>query len=109
MRQAQTEVALQSSEICAAEVALPHPVILPKICAAAAGNEALKLHCIERNGGAARKCGDGPHTVSESTASNTKRSEFLGPHRVPGSKLSELLSAHYLCAKPLLTEFFLQS
>ena len=43
--------------------------------------------------------GDGPNTVSGSTVSNTELSEFLGPHRVPGGELSELLSAYYLCAK----------
>ena len=46
------------------------------------------------------KFGDGPNTVSESTVSNTKLSEFLCPHRVPEGELSEFLSAYYyLCAK----------
>ena len=31
--------------------------------------------------------------------SNTKLSEFFGPHQVPGRELSEFLSAYYLCAK----------
>ena len=39
------------------------------------------------------------NTVSESTVSNTKLSEFLVPHRVLGRELSEFLSAYYLCAK----------
>ena len=43
--------------------------------------------------------GNGPNTVSESTHSNTELSEFFGAHRVPGGKLSEFLSAYYLCAK----------
>ena len=43
--------------------------------------------------------GDGPNTVSGSTVSNTELSEFFGPHRDPGGKLSEFLSAYYLCAK----------
>ena len=43
--------------------------------------------------------GNGANTVSESTVSNTKLSEFFGPHRLPGGKLSEFLSAYYLCAK----------
>ena len=43
--------------------------------------------------------GGGPNTVSESTVSNTELSEFFGPHRVPGGKLSEFLRAYYLCAK----------
>ena len=43
--------------------------------------------------------GDGPNTVSEGTASNTKLSEFRCPHQVPGRELSELLSANHLCAK----------
>ena len=40
----------------------------------------------------------GGKTVSESTVSNTELSEFSGSHRAPGSKLSEFLSAYYLCA-----------
>ena len=43
--------------------------------------------------------GHGPNTVSESTVSNTELSEFFCPHRVSGRKLSEFLSAHYLCDK----------
>ena len=43
--------------------------------------------------------GNGPNTVSESTVSNTDLSEFFGAHWVPGSELSEFLSAYYLCAK----------
>ena len=43
--------------------------------------------------------GNGPNTVSESTVSNTELSEFFWAHRVPGSELSEFLSAYYLCAK----------
>ena len=31
--------------------------------------------------------GNGPNTVSESTVSNTKLSEFFCPHRVPGENL----------------------
>ena len=46
-----------------------------------------------------KRSGNGLTTVSESTASNTELSEFLGPHRVPGRELSEFLSAYYLCAK----------
>ena len=42
---------------------------------------------------------NGPNTVSGSTVSNTELSEFFGAHWVPGSELSELLSAYYLCAK----------
>ena len=45
------------------------------------------------------KLGDGPDRASESTVSNTKLSEFFGPHRVPGRELSEHLSANCLCAK----------
>ena len=40
--------------------------------------------------------GNGPNTVSGSTVSNTELSEFFGAHRVPGSELSEFLSAYYL-------------
>ena len=43
--------------------------------------------------------GNGPNTVSESTASNTELSEFLGPHQVLERELSEFLSAYDLCAK----------
>ena len=43
--------------------------------------------------------GNGPHTVSESTVSNTEVSEFLASHRVPGKELSEFLSAYYLWGK----------
>ena len=43
--------------------------------------------------------GNGPNTVSESTVSNTELSEFFGAQRVPGSELSEFLSAYYLCVK----------
>ena len=44
--------------------------------------------------------GDGPNTVSESTVSNTKLSEFIGgSHRVPNRELSDFLSAYCLCAK----------
>ena len=44
--------------------------------------------------------GNGPNTVSGSTVSNTELSDFfLGAHWVPGSELSEFLSAYYLCAK----------
>ena len=49
--------------------------------------------------------------ASESTVSNTELGEFLGPHRAPGSELSEFLSAYHLCAKAThrvfrrLTEF----
>ena len=39
--------------------------------------------------------GDRPNTVSESTVSNTKLSEFFCAHRVPGTELSELLSDYY--------------
>ena len=42
--------------------------------------------------------GNGPNPVSESTVSSTELSEFFGAHWVPGSKLSEFLSAYYLCA-----------
>ena len=53
--------------------------------------------------------GNGLNTVSESTVSNTELSEteFFGPHRVPGTKLGEFLSAYYLCTKASreLTEF----
>ena len=50
------------------------------------------------------KLGDGPNTVSGSTASNTELSEFFCLHRVPVRELSEFLSAYYLCE---LTEFSL--
>ena len=43
--------------------------------------------------------GNGPNTVSRSTVSNTELSEFFGAHWVPGSELSEFLSAFSLCAK----------
>ena len=43
--------------------------------------------------------GNGPNTVSWSTVSKTELSEFFGAHRVPGSELSEFLSAYYLCGK----------
>ena len=46
-----------------------------------------------------KKVGNGANTVSGSTVSNTELSEFFGAHRVPGSELSEFLSAYYLCAK----------
>ena len=49
--------------------------------------------------------GNGPNTVSESTASNTELSEFFGPHRAPGRELSEFLSAYDLCQSEV-TEFF---
>ena len=52
--------------------------------------------------------GDGQNTVSESTASSTKLSEFFGSHRVPGRELSEFLSPCYLCAKSELTIEFLE-
>ena len=52
----------------------------------------LCLRCLAR----VREFRSGPNTVSESTVSNTKLSEFFGPHRVPKSELSELLSAYYL-------------
>ena len=41
--------------------------------------------------------GNGPNTVSGSTVSNTKLSEFFGAHCVLGSELSEFISAYYLC------------
>ena len=41
--------------------------------------------------------GNGPNTVSGSTVSNTELSEFFGAHWVPGSELSEFLSAYCLC------------
>ena len=41
--------------------------------------------------------GNGPNTVSGSTASNTELTELFGAHWVPGSELSEFLSAYYLC------------
>ena len=41
--------------------------------------------------------GNGPSTFSESTVSNTGLREFFGAHWVPGSELSEFLSAYYLC------------
>ena len=43
--------------------------------------------------------------VSESTVSNTELSEFFGPHRLPGSELSEFLSAYYFVCQSELTEF----
>ena len=49
--------------------------------------------------------GDGPDTASESTFSSTELSEFFGPHRVPGTELSELRSAYYLCAKATSPSF----
>ena len=49
---------------------------------------------------------NGPNTVSESTVSNSELSEFFGPHRVPGSELSEFLSAYYLCVSPNSPSFF---
>ena len=42
---------------------------------------------------------NGPNTVPESSVSNTELSESLGPHRAPGSELSEFLSAYHLCAQ----------
>ena len=50
--------------------------------------------------------GNGPNTVSESTVSDTELSEFFGAHWVPGSELSEFLSAYYLCAKANSPSFF---
>ena len=50
--------------------------------------------------------GNGPNTVSESTASNTKLSEFFGPHRVLERELGEFLSAYYVCAKANSLSFF---
>ena len=43
--------------------------------------------------------GDWPNMVSESTVSNIELSERFGPHRVPGRKVSEFLSAYDLRAK----------
>ena len=43
--------------------------------------------------------GNGPNTVSGSTVSNTELSEFFWAHWVPGSELSEFLSAYDLCAQ----------
>ena len=40
-----------------------------------------------------------PYMVSESTASNTKLSEFFCPDQGPGRELSEFLSACFSCAK----------
>ena len=45
--------------------------------------------------------GNEPNTVSGSTVSNTELSEFFGAHWVPGSELSEFLSAYHLCAKAI--------
>ena len=39
-------------------------------------------------------------------ASNIELSEFFGPHRVPGRKLSEFLSAYDLCVKANSPSFF---
>ena len=44
-------------------------------------------------------------TVSESTVSNPEVSENFEPHRVPGTELSEFMSA-YVCQSEL-TEFFI--
>ena len=54
----------------------------------------------------ALRFGNRANTVSESTVSNTELSEFFGPHRVPGGKLSEFLAAYYLCAKGNSPSFF---
>ena len=53
-----------------------------------------------------KNVGNGPNTVSDSTASNTKLSEFFGAHWVPGSELSEFFSAYYLCANANSPSFF---
>ena len=53
--------------------------------------------------------GNRPNTVSGSTVSNTKLSEFFGAHWVPGSELSEFLSAYYLCDKANSPSFFSQN
>ena len=52
--------------------------------------------------------GDGPNTVSESTVSDTKLSEFVCPHRVLGRELSGFRSAYYLnfVCQSEVTEFF---
>ena len=51
--------------------------------------------------------GNGPSTVSETTASNAEPSEFLGPHRVPSesSVSSSQLKLLFVCQSEL-TEFF---
>ena len=49
----------------------------------------------------------GPNTVSESTVSNTKLCKLFAPRRVPGTELSEFLSAYDLFQREHeLTEFF---
>ena len=57
-----------------------------------------RIYCRPRKGGCL-SFKDGPNTVSESTVSNTELSEFFRPHWLPGSELSEFLSAYNLCAK----------
>ena len=52
---------------------------------------------------------NGPHTVSGSTVSNTELSEFFWAHWVPGSELSEFLSAYYLCANAHSPSFWQNS
>ena len=47
----------------------------------------------------------GTNTVLESTVSNTELSEFFGPHRAPGTELSEFLSLFFTCESDI-TEFF---
>ena len=48
--------------------------------------------------------------VSESTVSNTELSEFFGPHRGPGGKLSEFRSAYsLLVCQSELTEFLAEA
>ena len=53
--------------------------------------------------------GSGPNTVSGSTVSNTDLSEFFWARWVPGSELSEFLSAYYLCANANSPSFWQNS
>ena len=62
--------------------------------------------CLKKKEAAGILIGNGPNTVSESTVSNTELSEFFCPRRVPGTELSEFLSADLFVCQSELTEFF---
>ena len=78
------------------------PLALPILVIRSAG----KLHMPSIGMPLQESVENGPNTVSGSTVSNTELSEFFGAHWVPGSELSEFLSAYNLCAKTNSPSFF---
>ena len=62
-------------------------------------DQKTKTGSMSPRGSCPEKIGDGLNAVSESTASDTELTEFLGPHRAPRDKLGEALSGYYLFAK----------